>query len=91
MANIAATATEPPAAARAGAASSIASKISARVSVPSAQMSSPSFWQTPQKILVVKAAAQFAASSQLVMSAGHLKRYGQSQNSTATNNFTLIQ
>ena len=96
IANIAATATEPPAAATTGAASSIASKTSARVSAKvsvssSAQMSSPSLWQSPQKIPVVKAAAQSAASSQLVMSAGHLKRYGQNQNSIATNDFTLIQ
>ena len=97
IANIAATATEPPAAATAGTASSIASKTSAKVSAKvsvssatvSAQMSSGSSWQSRQKIPVFKATTQSAASSQLVTSAGHLKGYGQNQASISTNDFTL--
>ena len=76
IANIVAAATEPPAAATAGAASSIDSKISATVS---AKMSSSSSWQSLKKISVAKALPQSAFSLQLVMSAGHLKRYGQNQ------------
>ena len=83
-------------------ASKISAMVSAKVSVSSAtvsvevstasssaQTSSPSCWQTPQKSLVVKATAQFTTSSQLVMSAGHLKRYGQNQASIFNNDFTF--
>ena len=76
IANIAATATEPPAAATAGAASSIDSKISATVS---AKMSSSSSWQSLETISAMIAKVQSSITSQLVMIAGHLKRYGQKQ------------
>ena len=58
MANIAAAATEPPAAATAGVASPIASKTSATIL---AKVSSASSWQNLEKSSVSKASAQFAA------------------------------
>ena len=86
MANIAAAATEPPAAATAGVASPMASKTSATVS---AKVSSSSSWQMIEKISLNEANKQFTNSSQLVLSAGHLKRCGQNQASISTNDFTL--
>ena len=89
MANIAAAATEPPAAATAGAASSIASKTAARVSANvssgatsatvSTKVSSASSWQILKTYSVNNVLVQSTASSQLVRSGGHLKRYGQNQ------------